>query len=368
MTHPEGLKEELISDLDVTFKYAILDKLSQSAAYLGHLVASVEAKKRIDLHLLDKYPLDCFITVYSHLDTIQHYFWRYLDLDRPSSDRRKARKFEPHFRDFFAGLDRAIAETRRFVAKDGCTVIVSDHGFGPVSRVVNLNRFLHKLGYVSLNKDRRGKGSLPFKVDYRKILDFLSRMDVLNIKGKLSREARERIKQTMEGGLTPEIDFPHSLAFFGQPMDQGIFINPGHGAIGHSPEKYSEARESIKSLLRQLKDPLGERHVIESVFDREELYRGEYVGLAPDIVFQTAPGYFCQSGITAKGIIEDQKREFVSGNHRPEGIFIAQGRNILRGRKLAALGIMDVLPTVLAMLGLKIPEDIEGRAAQQIFE
>jgi predicted AlkP superfamily phosphohydrolase/phosphomutase len=369
-TYPEDLKDELVKNLGVSLKYAILDKLSQSASYLEHLIQSVEVKKKIDLYLIDRYKLNCFITVYSHLDTLQHYFWRYFDASRVFHNKNRSRKFEKYFKSFFRKIDEAISESNQFVDEDGYIVVVSDHGFGPISRVANINRFLFELGYLSLKRDtkRQGKDILPLKLDYRKLLNFFSKIDIFNIKGKLSKELREKIRKKVEGSLTPLIDFNNSLAFFGHPMDQGIFINKRHQSINNSEKKYSEIREEIKSVLSSLKDPYHNVHVFENVYDREELYHGKYVNSAPDIIFKITAGYFCQSGITSKNIIEEQSKAFVSGSHRPKGIFVARGRNLSQGKKLSDLNMIDVLPTVLSMLGSKIPEELEGHVARGIFE
>jgi predicted AlkP superfamily phosphohydrolase/phosphomutase len=370
ITYPEDLKDQLITNLGVPLRYAILDKLSQSASYLKHLIESVEVKKKIDSYLIERYELDCFITVYSHLDTLQHYFWRYFDPRHSFYDKNRSGKFRKYFGRFFGKIDEAISESHQFVDEDGYIVVVSDHGFGPVSRVANINRFLFELGYISLKRDNRkqGKDILPLKLDYRKLLSFFSKIDIFNVKGKLSKELREEIKKKMEGSLAPLIDFNNSLAFFGHPMDQGIFINKSHQLINCSEKKYSEIREKIKSVLSRLKDPHHNVRVFENVYDREELYHGKYVNSAPDIIFKITAGYFCQSGITSKNIIEEQSKAFVSGSHRPKGIFVARGRNLSQGKKLSDLNMIDVLPTVLSMLGSKIPEELEGHVARGIFE
>jgi predicted AlkP superfamily phosphohydrolase/phosphomutase len=56
-----------------------------------------------------------------------------------------------------------------------------------------------------------------------------------------------------------------------------------------------------------------------------------------------------------------------SGKHQLDGVLIAAGGPIRRGATTAA-GIRDIAPTVLALLGLPIPRDMEGRVLEALFE
>lgn len=55
------------------------------------------------------------------------------------------------------------------------------------------------------------------------------------------------------------------------------------------------------------------------------------------------------------------------GVHSPEGIFLAVGGPILPGAATEAT-ILDVAPTVLALLGLPVPSDMPGRVLEEIVD
>jgi arylsulfatase A-like enzyme len=57
----------------------------------------------------------------------------------------------------------------------------------------------------------------------------------------------------------------------------------------------------------------------------------------------------------------------MEGTHRPDGIFIAAGPGIGQLTGLRA-HIVDCAPTILATLGLPIPDDMEGRVITEIFK
>ena len=50
-----------------------------------------------------------------------------------------------------------------------------------------------------------------------------------------------------------------------------------------------------------------------------------------------------------------------------EGIFIAYGPNIRTGKEIDGVQIIDIAPTVLHLLGLPVPGDMDGRVVMEIF-
>ncbi len=73
----------------------------------------------------------------------------------------------------------------------------------------------------------------------------------------------------------------------------GVWINVAgrypNGAVSPGAE-YDRVRDEIRGGLAKLRDEQG-RPVFANVWQREELYRGPFVGEAPDIVVQCAPRY-----------------------------------------------------------------------------
>jgi arylsulfatase A-like enzyme len=55
------------------------------------------------------------------------------------------------------------------------------------------------------------------------------------------------------------------------------------------------------------------------------------------------------------------------GTHRLEGIFIARGPHIRQNHCLEQAQIMDVAPTILHILGIPIPNDMDGEVLRDIF-
>jgi predicted AlkP superfamily phosphohydrolase/phosphomutase len=56
------------------------------------------------------------------------------------------------------------------------------------------------------------------------------------------------------------------------------------------------------------------------------------------------------------------------GADHPEGIFIALGPGIRKGISIDPISVLDVTPMLLHSLGIPIPEDLEGRIPDTIFD
>jgi predicted AlkP superfamily pyrophosphatase or phosphodiesterase len=55
-------------------------------------------------------------------------------------------------------------------------------------------------------------------------------------------------------------------------------------------------------------------------------------------------------------------------HHRaPEGVFLAAGPGVVPGRLLEGVSLYDVAPTILAVLGLPISEELDGRVLEEMF-
>jgi tetratricopeptide (TPR) repeat protein len=54
--------------------------------------------------------------------------------------------------------------------------------------------------------------------------------------------------------------------------------------------------------------------------------------------------------------------------HRRQGIFVAAGKPIKRDELTHGTSLLDVAPTILALLGLPVPDDMDGRVLTRIFK
>ena len=85
-------------------------------------------------------------------DRIQHELWNLLDETHPQHNARLAARVRGPIMDYFRALDRQIGALREALGGDVTTLVVSDHGFGPVRYVVDLNWWLAQEGFIRFRR------------------------------------------------------------------------------------------------------------------------------------------------------------------------------------------------------------------------
>jgi predicted AlkP superfamily phosphohydrolase/phosphomutase len=156
------------------------------------------------------------------------------------------------------------------------------------------------------------------------------------------------------------------------PPVEGIMIN----VAGRQPEgcvqpgeEYEALRTRILEELRSLREPTTGEPIVLEAYRREELYHGERLETAPDIIVVTQDCYKGGTGIDE--LISEVPLEVISklsGVHRMDGIILAQGPHIRRDARVEGANIIDVAPTILYALGMPIPSDMDGKPLMDLFE
>jgi predicted AlkP superfamily phosphohydrolase/phosphomutase len=149
-----------------------------------------------------------------------------------------------------------------------------------------------------------------------------------------------------------------------------IYINlEGRQGQGSVPQRsYEETREQIIQELKGMSATTPNLQV--QVFRREELYREKYLLQAPDLIY-VINNWRCisRSSFVEGAFFQKQlPREDYSGTHRPEGILIVRGPEIRKGHRLGQAGIIDIAPTLLHILEIPIPQDMDGKVLKDLFE
>jgi predicted AlkP superfamily phosphohydrolase/phosphomutase len=128
---------------------------------------------------------------------------------------------------------------------------------------------------------------------------------------------------------------------------------------------YRGFRDTLRRRLLDLVDPSTGEAVVTDVWTREEAFAGAYMDLAPDLALRLADGGLPSIAPSAELVLP---RSEPMGTHSPEGIFAARGPGLRKGCRIEALSILDVAPLVMNLLGLRVPDDMEGRLPHEVFE
>lgn len=328
-------------------------------------------------YLLQKYSdWELFVTVFDATDVISHFFWCYIDPNNPKYDKKKAEEFAPLFYDVYESVDRAFGEIRKNFTEDDNIFIMSDHGFGPVYYAVYMNNWLMENGYLSLKSSAGTRmRKLLFKMGVT--TDFLFRsakkLHLVGSKTYTYSKKSRSLELAKKFSLSLEdIDWEktrvYSYGNYGQ-----FFLNvKGREPLGkiERGEEYDRVVSELISKVKELKDPKSGRILFDIVYKKSEIYSGPYFESAPDIIFFDSTMTY-----RAHRLFEFGSKNMIapdpiySGSHRMEGMLISAGGDIANlKQEQAGISLIDLAPTIMHMLDVPIPQDVDGRVLSEVFK
>jgi predicted AlkP superfamily phosphohydrolase/phosphomutase len=322
----------------------------------------VEARLALTLDSIAKGNYHFIGVVLNNLDIAHHHFWHTLDSDDPGKN-IVLKEYQI--------ADRAVGRLIDAMPEDSLIIIISDHGGGPSpTTFFNTNFWLSQMGWLTPIHSKITvseciyhifawlKDHVPFKEYFKRYLPL-----------RLRQEFSFRVQNISS------VDWSRSKAYRVpmSPPVEGIHINvKGRQPKGivQNNDEYERLREKIIKELLLIKDSKNQKPLVTKVFKREEIYSGEYLERAPDIVFFLDPRY--RGGAGMKELITPVPKydlKMWSGNHTMNGIFIAyQSHSVNKGKVIKGAQIIDIAPTILFYMGLPIPGDMDGKILVDIFE
>lgn len=178
-----------------------------------------------------------FFFYFSSLDQNSHMLWRCMDPTHPLYDPKFSPTTQNAIKFLYQRMDAILGVVLRDSTPDTPIFVLSDHGFAPFTREINLNTWLLEQGYISLkSKDR--SGSFFENVDWEKTKAYgvgFSGM-YINIKG---REKFGSVEQHEANAITQEICSKlSSITDDGKNVVRGVpSVNAYQGKeLIHSPD------------------------------------------------------------------------------------------------------------------------------------
>jgi len=323
-TYPKSLKDELeratggyildVNDFRTDDKEGLLDQLY---ALLDNRFAAAR-------HLLDTKPWDFFMVTEMGPDRLHHGFWRYADPKHP--------KFDPDspygqaFRDYYKALDDRVGDLLARVGDETAVLVVSDHGAKAMAGGVCINQWLIQEGLLAVRDD----------------LSEVKRIEDCTIDW-----ARTKVWST--GGY-------YARLFF------NVAGREPAGVLAAAD--YAAFRNDLIARIEAMPGPDG-RPLGNKAHAPEDLYR-HVNGIPPDLIVYL--GDLAWRSVGSVGFDSIYTFENDTGpddaNHDYEGIFIMDDRSGRGGEEKKGLTLLDVAPTVLDLLGVAIPEDVQGTAVR----
>ncbi len=268
-----------------------------------------------------------FFCLFDTTDRVQHMFWRFLEPDHPAHrGRTPTGEYAGVIEECYRRADAAVGAALEYADDETLVIVLSDHGFGSFRRGVDLNAWLLDHGLLTLRDDLpAGPGA---------------------------------------GDLLRAVDWSRTKAYaLGLG---GIYLNlRGREASGIvAPDEAEALKGAIARELRGLADPEGGTVAVRGVQPREKLYRGPYVGEAPDLVTFFARGYRVSWGTSMGGVgasvFEDNVNAW-AGDHIVDPALVPGVLFMNRPFRGEGARLIDLAPTILSGLGVPPGPAMEGQ-------
>ena len=280
-----------------------------------------EEREKMFFDALSKTRKGAVVCVFDITDRVQHMFFRFHEDERWGASAVDER-YTHVLRDLYVQMDGLVGRVMKELDDQTVLMVLSDHGFKPFRRAVELNRWLQQNGYLTENL-------------LAKTPDLLQRVDWSKTEA-------------------------YAVGF------GGIYLNlAGREAHGIVPkEDAARLKREIMEKLKALRDPERPGTPVSEVYDRDQAYKGPYVGDAPDLVVGFAPGYRVAwetvTGGFGERVISDNTRPW-SGDHNMNPPEVPGMLFCNRPIDVDQPSIMDIAPTVLDLFGVPIPGHMDGK-------
>ncbi|REJ68557.1 MAG: nucleotide pyrophosphatase [Planctomycetota bacterium] len=266
--------------------------------------------------------------VFDGPDRIQHMFWRFQDEGHPALD-DDAAKNDAHrhtIRDMYEKMDKLVGRTVEALDEKTALVVMSDHGFKPFRRGVDLNAWLRDAGFLKL-KDGAATSDRVYMAD---------------------------------------VDWSATKAY--SLGLAGIFVNERGRETAGIVAPGEEKRQLVADIcegLSGLRDEARDQVAIVEAVARESVYQGPYVEAAPDIIIGYNVGYRVSwdsaVGKCAARVFSDNTKAW-SGDHcihpqKVPGIIFSNLKF-----NTDEPNIIDLAPTALELLGVSKPGYMDGKS------
>jgi predicted AlkP superfamily phosphohydrolase/phosphomutase len=340
-------------------------------------VAQGMTKMRMEAasYLMQTLDWDFFMVVFMATDILQHALWHLMDPTHAKHDATVVPALENAIQDCYKQIDGCLGEFLATIDEDTYLMIMSDHGFGPLEKYLHMNTWLWRQGFLKLKskpftwakRTLFQAGITPLSV-YR----LLRRVRQAGSVAQTVRRRKEGVRRLLDRWFLSfeDVDWSQTRAYSVGNVGP-IFVN----LRGREPEgivepgeEYEEVLEELMQALCRSQDPATEQPMIETVYRRDEIYSGPHLDEAPDL--------FCiprDLRYNAFGSLQFPSNMWLettfdrTGGHRMDGMLVLKGPGVRPGHRLDSAKIVDLAPTILALMGVPILSDMDGQVLQDIF-
>ncbi len=324
-TWPESLKDEvynlvgeyILEATEASVNYRLMDK----DRVLKRIYDMDTQRFTLLKHFIHEKKCDYIFTVIMGSERIPRLFYRYFD--------QRHRRYEPDPRyknavlDYYIWIDKNIGEIREILGSDTILFVLSNYSVQRLDGRINLNEWLIQEGYMTL-------------------YDYPSQPTELKDLGV--DWSRTKVWAT---GYTGQI----YLNLKGREA-QGVV----------DPDDYDELLDELADKIWSIPDEDG-KALNTQIFKRDDIHYGSYTEYGPDLFVSFDEYHWNASEMVGYGHGKvhsfDTAKGSDDGSHGLSGYFCIAGLGVPAKGEFK-VSLLNSAPTILDVLGLEIPEDMES--------
>ncbi|KAB7517972.1 alkaline phosphatase family protein [Halosegnis rubeus] len=365
---PESIVERVgpVQDLLEDWSY---QQAGDYEAFKKDLIQVANHQTEVFLDLLNEYDTDLAMTVYDGSDRIQHFFWKYFDESHPRYEPNS--QFSGAIEEYYQTVDEGLGRILE-TANPPCDVVVlSDHGFGPLSYDINIDQWLEKEGFLTRKSDDNPQKQATdiVALTLRASWDAIEKANIANQVKSILPSAWFEFGQQLQDDAHRDIEWDQTEAFFTTLSGQAIFVNLEERFVdGTVPqEEYEKIVSELQDSLLSMRHPQTNEKLVEEVIRSDEVFEGWALDDSPDLIIRSKPEY-TMSGGRSNSLLRSsaQNGHDRSGDHRTDGIFVASGPSFSEGHYEQA-SVLDIAPTLLYLQECPVPSSVDGEVINSIF-
>ena len=346
--------------------------------YLTEILEQFDYVLRVAKYLKARELWDLFVVVFEATDLVQHFYWHYAFPEEFGIQSPENKALSEAILNVYEAIDHGLGELLELCDTDETVMVMSDHGFSPCRKIFFMDKWLHEQGYLNYG-ETDGRAYTLTRFLHQAFQKYFPNKLKDQIISRLPR-LRDQMRSYL---TTATIEWSRTKAFSLGIDSTNIFINlegTFPDGIVRRGREYEELRQEIAEKLEGLTDPSTREKMVQRVYRREELYHGDCLNKAPDLLvtwkdfeYNTRRGYSGGGdGLLGSSLefsdVSGYSSLQKSGTHHVDGIFVARGPVVKNQDSFQGARIVDLAPTILYLLGETVPVDMDGRIIEEIVQ
>ncbi len=377
MATPDGVWKEMLSKFGPypAPEHAKVLSMPEPHEFRRQLIAGAGLKAKIVRWLMREKPWDLFFVTFGEPHPAGHYLWHLADPSYPAYPGAGIVGLEHAVRDVYVAVDKAIGEIISALDDSVTVILTSGDGMGPNYAGCHLMpEVLHRLGlYYAAGVGQESLSTGSKKGTKKSMTSVVRDLIPLSIRRAVSRCLPRHLQHRLSmKWANANIDWSKTKAFCIPNANEGyVRLN----LRGREPQgiveqgiAYEELVADLQAHLQELVNPHNGRLATQQVVCTDDVFPGERRSHLSDIVvnWDIEAKVLTELKSDRCGLVKGkaagyQVTPYYTGNHRPAAFVLARGPKIAEQEILQGGHIVDIAPTILAMLGVEPSRHMDGQ-------